>query len=55
MTLEDAFDKWLDKDNPYGPWGMTQSRVDSEQHQSMNDAIFDLKFGFTAGWKMAKE
>jgi len=55
MTVDESFDKWLDKDNPYGPYGMTQSRVNSEQYQSMKDAISDLKFGFTAGWKMAKE
>ncbi len=53
-----AFEKWLDRDNPYGPYETTCSSLACEDmlnEWDINNAISSLRHTFKAGWDAAQE
>jgi hypothetical protein len=47
---DEAFERWLDRDNPTGPYGSMESTVEGGYNASIDTSISDLCWSFSAGW-----
>jgi hypothetical protein len=51
MDVNEAFEAWLDRDNPYGPYEVSVSQFKTDQHLCVEDAVSNLRWAFVAGFK----